>query len=311
MSQKPIQPDFYQKIQNISRQDYTLEMFFVMKDKSIKRAKLHNFTSEKLAKNFLKILQDTINEDTEYRAIQELDDNSRENEYLYFENAIIYENIKYLLDYWNGKKEIKPANSLEKDIFGLFFKLSSVDDYILFYQQCYPISFVTKASFMSLFTEGEGSVFKQIDKDILNIFYKIDFLIDEDFFLVLNFNPLEKQFGYKEVILKEANDVIEIISALNFIENMELIKNNLDSTNAKKIRNTSKKVLEMFENHFDEVKKFIQTHSVLHKLRFDKNNQIKLNSKKEMKLLIKLLSNDYLHSLLTKENFDSLSKKNI
>ena len=305
------QPDFYNTLKNILEQEEnTLKMFFIFRDKTIKQAKLSNDTSKMLLEMFLGILQNTINEDTEYKSINEFDENSRENEYLYFKNDNIYEGISFLVEYWEQLDNIDLANALEDNIFGLLFKIGVSDNYILLYQQCYTMSFLGKGKIKSLFVRGE--VFEQVNEDILNISPRIDFVIDKNFFLILNQSPLEIQYGYKEVILKEAQNIIDTISAINFVKNLNILQENLNPTNAKKLRKTDEKVLKMFEDKFEEVKSFVENHTKLKgSLKFNENNKIEITSKKEMKFFIKLLTNDYLHSLLTNEDFDSSSKRKL
>lgn len=303
--------DFYNKIQNISNAEHNLEMFFVFKDKSIKRAMLHNDASENLANNFLNILKSNINENTEYKSIENIDENSATNEYLYFNSSNIYDDIQHL---FAGVDNIKSCvNDLTNDIFGLFFRISSADKYILLYQQCYPMSFLKKSKFMSLFPiQGNGNaIFKEVNKDILNISYKIDFLIDENFFLVFNLKLLESRYGYKEIIEQQAQNILNIISAMNFIENVDIIKDSLKE-NAKNIKNIDNKILQMCENQIDEVKNFIENHFELKKyLKFNENNQIVITNKDSKDRLIKFLTHNYLHSNLTNEEFDSKSKKKL
>lgn len=224
--------DFYNKIQDISNTEHNLEMFFVFRDKSIKKVRLDNNISEKLAKNFFKTLLLNINEYTKYKPIKELDDTLVENEYLFFDSNNIYENIEHL---FNGVDSVvEYVNELEGDIFGLFFRISSVDKHILLYQQCYAMSFIKRDSMASLFVKD--GVFTEIYENILNISYRVDFLLDENFFLIFNLKPLENQYGYKEIIEQEAQGILNVISAINFIENLEVISDNLTLSNAKKIR---------------------------------------------------------------------------
>lgn len=295
---------FYLTISNIGIQDSVLEMFFVLKNTNIKKACLDNEASERLLEEFLNVLKKKINEDTTYKPIEELDDTNVENEYLYFNNDNLYEKLSYLLCDLDSEN-ITYANNIEENIFGLLFRIKFNDDHILLYQQCYPMSFTKKAIFFSLFSDG--ATFKEIKQDRINIPYRIDFLINKQFFIILNSSPLEKEYGYKNIIMQKAT---QIISAINFVSNIDFIYNNLDSTNAKKLKNADETIIEMLENNFDEVKKFIENHSELKTLKFE-GSKINVNSKKDMKLLIKFLSHNYLHSQLTKENFDSSSKKKL
>ncbi len=308
MNLQNITPNFCTKIADISNTKHALEMFFVYRDRSIKKAKLHNDVSEKLAEKFLSTLQININEDTQYKPITELDDTLVENEYLYFNSSNIHDNIQHL---FRGIDSIdKCAETLENDIFGLFFRISSADDYVLLYQQCYAMSFVKKDSITSLF--AQGGVLKEINANILNISYRVDFLIDEDFFLILNLKPLENQYGYKEIIEQEAKDVLNAISAINFIENLEIISDNLTTASAKKIKNCSDDILQMCENEIGVVRNFIENHCELKKyLKFDSNNKIQLKNKKSANTLINFLTDSYLYSNLTNIEFESRSKRKL
>ena len=140
---------FYSTIGSIDIQDSVLEMFFVFKNASIKKVRLHNEASEGLLKEFLSVLKKKINEDTTYKPIEELDDTNIENEYLYFNNNNLYEKLSYLLCDLDSE-DIIYADDIEENILGLFFRIKFNDDYILLYQQCYPMSFTKKAIFFSL-----------------------------------------------------------------------------------------------------------------------------------------------------------------
>lgn len=309
MNPQNVTPNFYTKIKNISSVEHTLEMFFVSRDKSIKKAQLDNHISDKLARNFLITLLMNVNEDTKYRPIEELDDALVENEYLYFNGNNIHKNIQHLFD--GVDSIIEYANTLENDIFGLFFKISSVDKHILLYQQCYAISFIKRDSKASLFVKD--GVFTEINENILNVSYRVDFLIDENFFLIFNLKPLENQYGYKEIIEQEAQDILNTISAIDFIENLEVISDNLTLSNAKKIRKCSSDILQMCENSIDVVRNFIENHCELKEyLKFNANNKIQfIKGKKSTKALINFLTDSYLYSNLTKTEFESKSKRRL
>lgn len=308
MNSQNITPNFYTKILDISDSEHTLEMFFVYRDKSIKKAKLSNNISEKLAENFLATLQININEDTQYIPIEKLDDTLIENEYLYFNGSNIHENIQHLFSGIDSIVEC--ADTLENDIFGLFFRISSADGHILLYQQCYAMSFIKKGSITSLLVQG--GVFKEINANILNISYRVDFLIDENFFLIFNLKPLENQYGYKDIIEQQAQDILNVISAINFIENLEIISDNLTVANAKKIKNCSDDILQMCENQIGVVRNFIENHCELKKyLKFDSNNKIQLKNKKSANMLVNFLTDSYLYSNLTNIEFESRSKKKL
>lgn len=298
--------NFYENLKDILEDKTSiLEMFFVFKDKSIKKAVLENQIEEKLYKQFCELLTVTINEKTTYKEINELDDISIENEYLYFKNDAIYDKLKYIIEVCNGK--IAPVKGLKEDIFALLFKIGSDENYILLYQQCYAMNFLKKgSSYLSLFSEG--NVFKEISSNILNIHNRIDFICNKDFFIVLNVSVLEKQYAYEEVILRSARDVI---SSINFIENIEILYENLTLRDAKRLKNAKNEdVLVMFNTQFDKIKKFAKNHKELKELRF-KEDKIELKDKKDIDALIKLLNNNYLHSKLTRTDYISISKRKI
>lgn len=65
------------------------------------------------------------------------------------------------------------------------------------------------------------------------------------FFLILNHKLLENQYGYKEIIEQEAQNILNVISAINFIENLEVISNDLTLSSAKEIKKCSYDILQM------------------------------------------------------------------
>lgn len=301
--------DFYKKISTIADSKIsTLTMFFVFKDKSIKQANLKIDISEKLRVQFCKTLKEKINEKTEYKNINELDAAIIENKYLYFENKRIYGELEYLIKTDYNKVEV--AKGLEENIFALLFKINFNEDskdYITLYQQFYAINLLKKSRCFSLFQDGD--ILKEIPNNILTIYNHIDFIYDKDYFIVLNNSVLENKCGYKEVILQKAR---EVISNIKFIENIEFLEEDLKTNlrNAKKLYKSDETMLKMFDTEFNKVKEFIQNHKTLKRLQF-KENKIELKHKKDIEALINLLSDSYLYSKLTNEDYVSNSKDRI
>ena len=134
----------------------------------------------------------------------------------------------------------------------------------------------------------------------------------ENNILIVNLSMLETQLGYDEVITKKAQETVELIASLDFLEDIAKLEEMVQTKKIAKKINLVKnsQVLDIIQSDINKVKTFIDNIEDLKKsLKFTENNKLKLNSKIGVERFLKLLDDAYLKSELTETLYDSLNKE--
>ena len=123
---------------------------------------------------------------------------------------------------------------------------------------------------------------------------------------------LEKFFGFREIIKKEAILALNEIDAKGIIEDMEVLRETVNdlafARKLTKVRNSSP-VLTM-DISVEQIIYFTKTTPALAgRFKYsDDDKKIRLDTKKSKEAFVKLLNDDFLKSELTDLYYDSLAK---
>ncbi|EIO3216660.1 DUF4868 domain-containing protein [Vibrio parahaemolyticus] len=156
----------------------------------------------------------------------------------------------------------------------------------------------------------------ELDSNILKIDPNFVFLKLADKFYVENVKTLETYLGFHDVIKHTATECVDALANLDLIEDITSMKQRVDSDDmafsrklAKVARNSP--VMGQVEN--SDIIDFARKHNYLSKMLKlnDDGNKFVLTTKKSQNHFIKLMSDDYLESELTKIQYDSLAKDKI
>lgn len=241
-------------------------------------------------------------------------------------NAIYY----YDLDYYpNFFKELAETHSphvdeyfstknnrifqFEKDnlneIDAIIFRVGTEDNYLNTYRKNIPLN-VYKQGRGALYITKSNTQFTILKDDLLKLDNKIDMLRIGEEVYVLNVKFLERYGDFKDKLEKEAHSSVEAIKGLDLLDNPNLIDVRIgnDVTFARKlakVNNTSP----VFSLPKSRVITFAKNHVTLKKtFKFTEEDKIKIESKKSQDLFIRLLNDDFLHSLLTDNDYVTPAK---
>lgn len=198
-----------------------------------------------------------------------------------------------------------------ENISGMVYNIGHEDNYFSFYRKVYPISLLKRDRVFLI--KKVDTRFEQVAEDMLKIDDNFDFMVADNEIIVKNVTVLEKFLGLEQVIMQQASANIQIIENLNFVENIEPLKNAAqDIKYAKKVVKL-KRNSPVFELPFNTIKSFIMAHPKLkRRIRLNSNGtKIALDTKVSIDLFIKLLDDDFLKSDLTKLNYDSIIKQEL
>lgn len=209
--------------------------------------------------------------------------------------------IKKIEDFYKGN---------EGDIQGFIFRYGIESNYIILYQHFYPVNLLKKDKTImgSLEIIAGQPQFKLIENNIIKITDSIDIIIFNQYIISNNFKILENKFGFQKYIENISNNVENEIKNIDLIEETDKINNYLDDYKTKKklAKTKGSKVLKMDKEII--IKKISEDDYYRQNIKIE-NGKIKIESKKDFSIFLKLLNDDILKSNITSTTYDTSSKK--
>lgn len=244
------------------------------------------------------------NEDVKFVQIEEYDE--KKETYCIIDKKD-YEGLNKICDLDNVEEFYKGN---EGDIQGFIIKYGTETSFVILYQTFYPMNLMKKDKTIMGFLEdvsGEPQ-FKLIKKNIIKISDNIDIVILDQTIISNEFKILENKFGFQKYIENISDNVVKQIENIDMIEKTEEINEYLDDYKIKKkiAKIRGSKVLQMDKtiiinriSEDDYYKKNIKI----------ENGNIKIETKKDFNVFLKLLNDDILKSNITSTTYDTNSKK--
>ena len=198
----------------------------------------------------------------------------------------------------------------EGDIQGFIFRYGTETNYIILYQQFYPVNLLKRGKTIMGCIEiiaGQPQ-FKLIENNIIKITDNIDIIILSQYIISNNFKILENKFGFQKYIENISNNVENEIKNIGMIEETDTINNYLNDYKIKKklAKIKGSKVLKMDKEII--LKRISEDDYYKQSIKIE-NGKIKIESKKDFGIFLKLLNDDILKSNITSTTYDTSSKK--
>lgn len=154
-------------------------------------------------------------------------------------------------------------------------------------------------------------VFNRLDKDVLTLDGTFDAILCNQFLIFENKQNFEKALLYEEVKQMVAEETLDKIGEIGFLENFDQIKDFLkdDYHSINKLNRIKGKPY--FKSlTFADCSRIIKDYSVDVDLD-EATGRFKINSKQQAKLFIKVLNDDYLKSEMTNMRYAANSKEDV
>ena len=290
-----------------------IKLYATTKQNETKKISISSDVSDNLLELFKKSIEDMfLDQDKEYR-LKSIDDNNDEaaKTYYYFNGENTYERLNVLHNLSSLDEEVfNFENTNLDDIETFYITISNGEKTIALYKKNYAINVLRRGK--TIFFTKHNENIDELKKDILKIDHSFQFMAIENNILIVNLSMLETQLGYDEVITKKAQETVELIASLDFLEDIAKLEEMVQTKKIAKKINLVKnsQVLEILQSDIDKVKTFIDNIEDLKKsLKFTEDNKLKLNSKIGVERFLKLLDDAYLRSELTQTLYDSLNKE--
>jgi len=303
----------------LSSDGCSAEFFFLLDSSSgmvVKSVDIDENDQSELAQMFTKSISDNILLNDDLTLINLSSADERKNAlYEYDLDEVPFEliQLKNIIDNDNFDSFDFSQDKLVH-IEGILILIGNQNTQLALYKHQYPVTILRKESGFSLIKIGNANRFKKLDKDILKINSKFEFIKINGKYYILDLKTLERFFGFHEAIKNVAGKGIENIKDANIIEDIEVFTQRLDeiSFSRKLVKSASgSPVLGIIPN--SAIISFTNTHPALKgKFKLNSNGtKLNLKTKISQNLFLKLLNDDFLQSELTKKYYDSIAKDTV
>ena len=211
----------------------------------------------------------------------------------------------------DGFDEFSFSNDSLSSLKGILVLIGNQQAQLAIYKHQYPISLLKKESSFNLVKLGASDRFEKLDKDVLKINSKFEFMKVDGEYYIFDLKTLERFFGFHEAIKNVAEQGVASIEAADIVEDIEALSERIDdiSFSRKLVSSASDSpVLGVIPNNV--IVSFSNVHPALRgRFKYSKDgSKFDLRTKKSQDLFLKLLNDDFLQSELTKRYYDSMAK---
>jgi len=294
-----------------------IKMFFVDTNANLKDSDVDNQALVRLKANITTKLKNSIvnndsltlpllsNADDRKNALYEFDFDDKPLEFDLLDQA--------LSQRINSTSQYHVGNGNFEDISAIIIVLTGRNnESITLYKHQYTVS-VLHAEQGALNLFKSNSRLSELDSNILKIDPNYVFLKLSNKFYVDNVKTLETYLGFHDVIKHSAAECVDALAELDLIEDTEPMKQRVDSEDmafARKLAKVSRNSPVMGQVQNSDVIDFARKHNYLSRMLKlnDDGDKFVLATKSSQNHFIKLMSDDYLESELTKIQYDSLAK---
>ena len=160
----------------------------------------------------------------------------------------------------------------------------------------------------------DNDMFKRQKENLLRISPVIHMIMAENEILLLDMKKLESALGLKDILVREADRDIQSVVDKRLVTDNQFLKKACEKTSmCKKLRHAltkSKVILKGIENK--DIIKFAESKQEKFKFHFNAaKDAFDIKSRAEAERFIKLLDDDFLHSELSHEDYDSYDKESL
>jgi len=309
--------DLKAEINSIFENYSGIRVIFIIKNEnnySLKLSKIDNNAFPKIIEGFkLSLTQDIIeNEDLTIPQLSNFDD--RKNalfSFDYDQAPSEFEFIKSAIDIPPNSQEFYDYENKFRDIKGIIIQIRGNNKCLSLYKNKTPITvFEQSRKVFNLVPDPDGYL-KELPEQVFRLDFNYDLLLLDGNFIIKNLTTLERTMKFHEVIQAQSTIALESLRNSNLIEDLShLEKSSSEMACSRKLAKISKHSPVLGKIDVPVIIEYVKQHSFLSTVMIisEDGKQLIVKTKRSQKHFIKLLSDDYLESPLTKILYDSLAK---
>lgn len=309
--------DLKAEINSIFEHYTGIRVIFVLKEEdnySLKISKIDHDAFPKIIEGFkLSLSQDIIengdltipqlsNYDDRKNALYSFDYDQEPKEFDFIKSAI--EIPPHSQDFYNFENKFR-------DVKGIIIQIRGNNKCLSLYKNKTPITvFEQSRKIFNLVPDPEGYL-KELSEQVFRLDFNYDLILLDDKFIIKNLTTLERTMKFHEVIQAQSNIALKSLKDSNLIEDLShLEKSSSEMTYSRKLAKISKHSPVLGKIDVPVIIEYVKNHTFLSTVMIisDDGTQLIVKTKKSQRHFIKLLSDDYLESPLTKILYDSLAK---
>lgn len=309
------------ELSSVLNQKRSVQLYFLLKVQDELVLRLADIedknTAPDIQQMFEGMIKDSIlsKEDLVIRELSKADDDAN---VLYRYDYDTYPEELGLLNSFNIKEAVntKLFNFKVDDLshlFGFIIYIGSMDHGFMLFKKHYNVSLIKRGNFCAVLKSDTR--FERLNEDIIRLNNDAQVLRVNNTLLVLNLKFLEKNNGFLELVKKDAQAAVTNIENLDILDDIDVLKETLeDPSFARKLAKVHKTSPVFKLNVSKEaIIKFTKSSPELAgKFKYsDDGTRIKLGTKQSKVNFIKLMSDNFLRSELTKQWYESSSKDSI
>lgn len=308
---------FKNKVKTIIDDCVGIKMFFVDEEAEIKDSDIDNAALTRLQTSMIAKLKANIIDNESFSMPLLSDADERKNalyEFDFDEKPLEFDLLEQATQQRvNAPIKYQVGDGGFEDISAIIVVLTGRNnETITLYKHQYTVS-VLKAEQGALNLFKSNNRLSELESNILKIDPNYVFLKLGDKYYVENVKTLETYLGFHEVIKDSATKCVEALTEIALIEDTAPLIERVDSEDmafSRKLAKVARNSPVMGAVPNNDIILFAQNHNYLSnllKLNED-GDKFVLDTKKSQNHFIKLMSDDYLESELTKIQYDSLAK---
>lgn len=305
----------------ITATNSVIEIFFLVKNVAgtlLKKADFGQDALIELKNQFINELQDKILDNEDLSLMNATEADQRRNVLFNYDvpDNEKHSDILKLNDVIQQQHTTIPTFSFSNDgthnIKAVIILIGNHTRQIVLYKHMYPISLFNPSHLF--YFHRTNRIIENIDSDIIRINQEFDFLLLNNNYYIFNIKLLEKYYGFTNTIARVANDYLQRIDTTNIVDDINTLRGRMqDLAFARKLAKAANASPVIGTVPNNDIINFIINHPVLRtKITIDPTgSKVLLSTKNSQNAFVKLLTDDYLHSLLTNIDYNALAKDNL
>ncbi|MCK7335561.1 DUF4868 domain-containing protein [Enterobacter kobei] len=236
-------------------------------------------------------------------------------------------NALFIFDYQKKPQEFNalhaasklPPNSQDfyiptptfEDVKAIAFILYGNGKSISLYKNKTPLTVLKNTSNLVNFIMNKQGILEELNNNIFKLDFNYDLFLLNDTFFIKNHRTLEIAMKFHTVITEQSSLALQALKTSGMIDDItHLEKSSADISTARKLAKIAKHSPVLGKIDCPTVINFVSKHKILSCILKTNSNGDKfvIKTKEAQKHFIKLMSDDYLESELTKILYDSLAK---
>ena len=215
--------------------------------------------------------------------------------------------LSHEASYFDGNKKFNFGEDSFSEISYFVIEIGTTANKIVIYRNNYNINLLRQGRGKFYVCKSDERI-SQVKEDILKIDTQMDALMVSSDVFITNLSQLDKSKDFATIITKKAGNALSEIEQLQIVDSVEGLQERLEELPfARRLMSTMKNS-PIKSMPAKDILHFVGKNKALKNVLKIENGKIKLPSKRAQNSFIRLLNDDFLHSELSKHDYEARAK---